>query len=117
MKNCPDSDAHGIKDNAYTNIMVVWLLEKAMEVIKNYPARTFKRLNRKISGLRFEETEKWNDICTKMNVIITDDGIISQFDGYMDLKELDWDHYRKKYDNIHRMDRILKSEGKISGRI
>ena len=25
----PGSDAHGLKDNAYTNIMVVWLLEKA----------------------------------------------------------------------------------------
>ena len=47
-----------------------------------------------------------------MNVVITADGIISQFDGYMDLKELDWDHYRKKYGNIHRMDRILKSEKK-----
>ena len=47
-----------------------------------------------------------------MNVIISDDDIISQFDGYFDLKELNWQHYREKYDNIHRMDRILKAEGK-----
>jgi trehalose/maltose hydrolase-like predicted phosphorylase len=26
--------------------------------------------------------------------------------------ELDWDYYRKKYDNIYRMDRLLKAEGK-----
>ena len=26
-------------------------------------------------------------------------------------KELDWDHYRQKYEDIHRMDRVLKAEG------
>ena len=31
----PGSDAHGLKDNAYTNIMVVWLLEKALEVLEH----------------------------------------------------------------------------------
>jgi trehalose/maltose hydrolase-like predicted phosphorylase len=108
----PDSNAYGLKDNAYTNIMVVWLLEKAMEVIDNMPFQTLRQLKRKI-GFKVEEVEKWKDICTKMNVIMTDSGIISQFEGYFDLKELDWDYYRKKYDNIHRMDRILKAEGNM----
>ena len=107
----PGSDDHGIKDNAYTNIMVVWLLEKAMEVIKNLSNRTFNRISEKI-GFNVEETEKWKDICKKMNLIISDDDILSQFDGYFGLKELDWQHYREKYDNVHRMDRILKAEGK-----
>ena len=35
------------------------------------------------------------------------DGIISQFEGYEDLEELDWDAYRAKYGNIQRLDRIL----------
>jgi trehalose/maltose hydrolase-like predicted phosphorylase len=39
------------------------------------------------------------------------DGIISQFEGYEDLDELDWDAYRTKYGNIHRLDRILRAEG------
>jgi trehalose/maltose hydrolase-like predicted phosphorylase len=38
------------------------------------------------------------------------DGIISQFEGYEDLEELDWDAYRDKYDNVQRMDRILRAE-------
>jgi trehalose/maltose hydrolase-like predicted phosphorylase len=46
-----------------------------------------------------------------MNLIISDDGIISQFEGYFDLKELDWEVFRKKYGNISRMDRLLKAEG------
>jgi beta-phosphoglucomutase family hydrolase len=107
----PNSDAHGLKDNAYTNIMVVWLLERALQVVAELPVKTLHQLNQKI-GFEISETDKWNDICHKMNVVITADGIISQFDGYMDLKELNWDHYRKKYGNIHRMDRILKSEKK-----
>ncbi len=37
---------------------------------------------------------------------------MEQFEGYFDLKELNWDEYRAKYKDIHRMDRILKAEGK-----
>jgi len=39
------------------------------------------------------------------------DGIISQFEGYEALGELDWDGYREKYGNIQRLDRILRAEG------
>jgi trehalose/maltose hydrolase-like predicted phosphorylase len=46
-----------------------------------------------------------------MNIVIEDD-ILAQYDGYFLLKELDWEYYRKKFGNIHRMDRILKAEGK-----
>jgi trehalose/maltose hydrolase-like predicted phosphorylase len=45
-----------------------------------------------------------------MFVPFHDDGIISQFEGYENLAELDWDAYRDKYGNIQRLDRILRSE-------
>jgi trehalose/maltose hydrolase-like predicted phosphorylase len=106
----PGSEVPGVKDNAYTNIMVAWLLEKAMEAIDSLSSDALKQLKEKI-GFEIKETKKWREICQKLNVIMTEDGIISQFDGYMGLKELNWDHYRKKYGNIHRMDRILKAEG------
>jgi trehalose/maltose hydrolase-like predicted phosphorylase len=47
----------------------------------------------------------------RMFVPFHDDGIISQFEGYENLAELDWDHYREKYGNIQRLDRILRAEG------
>jgi beta-phosphoglucomutase family hydrolase len=106
----PGSEVPGIKDNAYTNIMVVWLLEKAMEVIDSLSSDALQRLKERI-GFEIQETKKWQEIRRKLNVVMTEDGIISQFDGYMGLKELNWDHYREKYNNIHRMDRILKAEG------
>ena len=39
------------------------------------------------------------------------DGVISQFEGYEELEELDWDAYRAKYGNVQRLDRILRAEG------
>ena len=106
----PGSDVPGVKDNAYTNILVVWLLEKTMEVIDSFSTGVLKRLKKKI-GFTINETKKWQEIRQKLNVVMTENGIISQFDGYMGLKELNWDQYREKYGNIHRMDRILKAEG------
>ena len=38
------------------------------------------------------------------------DGVISQFDGYGDLADLDWDRLRSQYGNIQRLDRILEAE-------
>jgi trehalose/maltose hydrolase-like predicted phosphorylase len=57
------------------------------------------------------ELSKWKDFTGKMNIVIKDD-ILAQYDGYFELKELDWDYYKKKYGNIYRMDRLLKADGK-----
>jgi trehalose/maltose hydrolase-like predicted phosphorylase len=47
----------------------------------------------------------------RMFVPFHGDAIISQFEGYDELEELDWDAYRAKYGNIQRLDRILRAEG------
>ena len=39
-----------------------------------------------------------------------DDGVISQFEGYETLRELDWEGYRARYGNIQRLDLILEAE-------
>jgi len=106
----PDTEEPGLKDNAYTNIMVSWLLHKTIETVEHLPAVVLENQARNI-GFRISELDRWRKIVEKMNVVISGDGIISQFDGYMNLHELDWDHYRRKYQNIRRLDRILKSEG------
>jgi beta-phosphoglucomutase family hydrolase len=106
----PASEEDGLKDNAYTNVMAVWLLGKAIELIEGLGQKTLERLSQKI-GFKYNEIEKWQEITNKMNVVLSDKNVISQFDGYMDLKEFDWNQYREKYGEIHRLDRILKAEG------
>ena len=105
----PGSTEPGLKDNAYTNVMVVWLLEKAIELVTRLPEATLDGFSAK-TGFKRDETAKWQHITRKMAVEITPDGIISQFEGYMNLEELDWNYYRERYYSIHRMDRILKAE-------
>jgi trehalose/maltose hydrolase-like predicted phosphorylase len=106
----PDSDEEGLRNNAYTNVMVAWLSEIALEVLDLLPERRREALRARI-GLTDEEIELWEEMSRKMFVPFHGDGIISQFEGYEDLEELDWDYYREKYGNIQRLDRILRAEG------
>jgi len=106
----PKSKKSGFKDNAYTNLLIVWTLLKAKEILEILTSEQRKALIEKL-GLSQNELKRWNDITRKMNIIMDEDGIISQFDGYFDLRELNWFLYRMRYINIRRLDRILKSEG------
>ena len=107
----PDSEAGGLKGNAYTNIMAVWAFDTAFKILDVLSGQSRKTLAEKI-GLTEKELERWKDISKRIHIPLSDDGILEQYDGYFDLKELDWDGYRKKYRNTSRMDRILKAEGK-----
>jgi alpha,alpha-trehalase len=111
----PDADEPGIDNNAYTNIMAVWALCRAREAIDVLPANRREALKDKL-GLRREELERWEKISRKMLVVFQNEDIISQFQGYERLKELDWEGYRRKYGNIHRLDRILEAEGDTPNR-
>ena len=111
----PDSDEPGIDNNAYTNIMVVWVLCRTLEAINLLPGNRREALKYKL-GLSEKELERWEDISRKMQVVFHGDGIISQFEGYDRLEEFPWGGYRKKYGNIHRLDRILEAEGDTPNR-
>lgn len=101
----------GLRDNAYSNVMIVWILNKALKYMRECSVDRLENMLR-ICGIKKHELHRWKDIVKKMHVGMNEDGIIEQFDGYFGLKELNWDAYRKKYGNIRRMDRILRSEGK-----
>ncbi len=107
----PGSKKTGFKDNAYTNILIVWTLLRGLEVLGMISEEKREALMKKL-GITREDIAHWDDITTKMNVIFNDQGIIAQFDGYFSLKEINLKSYQAKYDNIQRMDRILKAEGK-----
>jgi trehalose/maltose hydrolase-like predicted phosphorylase len=106
----PDSEEEGIRNNAYTNVMVAWSCDIARKVLDLLPERRRQTLCERI-GLSDDEIQTWQDMSRKMFVPFHGDGIISQFEGYENLEELDWDAYRAKYGNIQRLDRILRAEG------
>jgi alpha,alpha-trehalase len=46
-----------------------------------------------------------------MKLTFHEGGILSQFEGYGDLEELDWEGYRARYGHLYRLDFILEAEG------
>jgi len=111
----PDAEEHGLNNNAYTNLMAVWVLCRALDVLEILPPDSRDVLWDKL-GLQQQELEKWDDISRKMRIVFHENGIISQFEGYDQLEEFDWEGYRRKYGNIHRLDRILEAEGDTPNR-
>jgi alpha,alpha-trehalase len=110
----PDRDEPGLDNNAYTNVMVVWLLSRTLELLERLPDHHRQELWETL-GLSREELDRWEDISRKMFVPFHD-GIISQFEGYEDLKEFDWTAYQDRYEDIQRLDRILEAEGDTPNR-
>ncbi|MDQ6777701.1 MAG: glycoside hydrolase family 65 protein [Actinomycetota bacterium] len=106
----PGAAEGGLRNNAYTNVMVAWICEQAQVVLGLLTERRRDTLRAKI-GLTDDEIANWQKVSRKMYVPFHGEGIISQFEGYEDLDELDWDGYRAKHGNIQRLDRILRAEG------
>jgi alpha,alpha-trehalase len=111
----PDSDRNGLDNNAYTNVMACWIFSQAVKLMQMLPEEQVNQLKEKLD-LENDEIDQWQEIRRKMRVIFHGDGIISQFEGYDELQEFDWEKYRKKYGDIQRLDRILESEGDTPNR-
>ncbi len=106
----PGSKKLGLPNNAYTNVMFAWLLSRAFDIIKIVGD---SRRNEILDNLQItqKELKLWDKISKRMFVPIQKDGIISQFEGFENLEEFDWEKYRQQYGDIQRLDRILEAEG------
>jgi trehalose/maltose hydrolase-like predicted phosphorylase len=111
----PGAQQGGLRNNAYTNVMVAWLCDIVSKLLSLLPTSSAEGLRVRL-GIGDDELDLWQDMSRRMFVPLQEDGIISQFEGYEDLEELDWDAYRAKYENIQRLDRILGAEGKDPNR-
>ncbi|WP_051795887.1 glycoside hydrolase family 65 protein [Streptomyces sp. NRRL S-87] len=105
----PDAAAPGIDDNAYTNATAAWVLARALETYAGLPRAHRAELLARIEA-HPGDLDRWQDVSRRLYVPFHR-GVISQFHGYGDLAELDWDGYRARYDDIRRLDRILEAEG------
>jgi trehalose/maltose hydrolase-like predicted phosphorylase len=111
----PDALQAGLRNNAYTNVLVAWLCGIVGQLLPLLPTSRAEALRTRLR-IGDDELAVWQDMSRRMFIPFLGDGIISQFEGYEDLEELDWDAYRAKYGNIQRLDRILRAEGKDPNR-
>ena len=88
--------------------MAVWVIMRAFDALNLLPLPNRLDLLETL-GLHNDELAHWDEVSRRMYVPFHD-GVISQFEGYGELEELDWDRYRRQYGNIQRLDRILEAE-------
>ena len=106
----PGNPGMGLRNNAYTNVLTAWLLTRtaeALDLITDPDSRGV------LSRLHVTELERarWEHLSRRLRVPFHPDGVISQFDGYEQLPEFDWQRYRDTYGDIGRLDLILHAEG------
>ena len=111
----PGAEKPGLNNNAYTNLMAVWVLCRALDLMELLPTEHCSRVREKLD-VKETEIRRWDDISRKMRLVFHGDGILSQFEGYANLKELSWDTYQEKHGRALRLDRILEAEGDTPNR-
>lgn len=105
----PGARDPGLDDNAYTNVTAAWVLTRTLDVLRGLPEPVRRDLC-ETTRLEPAELDRWEDVSRRLHVPFHA-GVISQFEGYGDLAELDWRAYRDRYGDIRRLDRILEAEG------
>ncbi|MBX9604679.1 MAG: HAD-IA family hydrolase [Gammaproteobacteria bacterium] len=111
----PDHTAPGLDNNAYTNVMAAWCIARALDLFALLPDERCRELC-EVLRIDSEEIALWEDVSRKLYLPFHSDGVLSQFEGYEALKEFDWATYRRRYDNIMRLDLILEAEGESPNR-
>ncbi len=114
----PDRPYDGVDNNAYTNVMAVWVIVRALDALDALPLRERLDLMESL-GIRGSELDRWDEVSRRMFVPFHSGltsgpspggDVISQFEGYADLEELDWHGLRERHGNIQRLDRILEAD-------
>jgi len=113
----PDRPYGGVDNNAYTNVMAVWSIVRALDALDALPLRDRIDLLERLD-IHGRELDRWDDVSRRMFVPfhavpgadpVSAGDVISQFEGYADLAELDWTGLRERHGNIQRLDRILEA--------
>jgi alpha,alpha-trehalase len=111
----PEAGKPGLDNNSYTNLMAVWCLCRALDLMTLLPGEHCSRVRQKLH-INEDEIRHWEEISRRMRLVFLDQGILSQFEGYSDLKELDWETYRAQHGRAMRLDRILEDQGDTPNR-
>ncbi|MFJ6262824.1 HAD-IA family hydrolase [Rhodococcus erythropolis] len=106
----PGHAGAGIDNNSYINIMTAWTLVRTLETIAIIGGANGSATGRRLR-IADSELAHWEHISRRLRLTFLDNGILSQFENFQSLKELDWADYRARYGDIGRLDLILEAEG------
>ena len=87
----PDEYHEHVDNNAYTNRMAQWNLETALDLLEWLKEHAPQKVNELIARLDLNEErlKKWRDVIKKIYLHIAPNGLIEQFEGYYQRKDID----------------------------
>lgn len=106
----PQEKQGGLTDNAYTNGMVVWLFDCLAQLLPLLSDQEQAALRKK-TNLTDAHWQQMQQIKQALTLEVNEQGIIAQFQGYFELKEIDWTQLKQQHKQTERVDRILKAAG------
>ena len=104
----PGADEAGLRNNAYTNVMVAWIAATALRVLDLLPAALRAR-----RGVTQAELDTWRRMSSRMFVPFHDDAgqCSASSRATRSWRSSTGTRYRAEHGNIQRLDRILQAEG------
>jgi kojibiose phosphorylase len=99
----PDEYHEHVDNNAFTNYLVRWHLETALStiewLIENYPAKASELIEKyKLTTVDFDQWAHIRDALVFLKD--SNSGLIEQFEGFFDLKEVNWVDYSERTKSI-----------------
>ncbi len=94
----PDEYHETIDDNAYTNVMAAWNIERALDTAALLAQRRPEAWKKLQQQLALDETEldSWRRVARGLVRGDTQDGLIEQFAGYFALEQIDLSAYASR---------------------
>ncbi|MDQ2693228.1 MAG: glycoside hydrolase family 65 protein [Chloroflexota bacterium] len=87
----PDEYHDHVDNNAYTNYLARWNLETALDTLdwlKVHAPERADELTQQL-GLSLEVLTRWNDVMNRIYLPIQENGLIEQFEGYFQRRDVD----------------------------
>src|SRR5690554_3377113 len=107
----PDEYHERVDNNIYTNLMAQWHLETAQQVLgwlREQHTDKARELD-EVLDLDEEELALGRDVAENIALLQDEEtGLMTQFEGFFDLEELDWSQYEGR---THSMQYLLGIEG------
>jgi trehalose/maltose hydrolase-like predicted phosphorylase/beta-phosphoglucomutase-like phosphatase (HAD superfamily) len=106
----PGRPGCGVRNNAYTNILLAWTLRRTIAALDELDRHDWGRARRRLR-IAASEPGQWERLSRRLRIPFHGDGVISQFDGYEHLAEFDWDDYLARDGDTGRLELTLAAAG------